>query len=200
MEESKTRSYRLAKELSLLLDLESKIDTVLSVSMGHLNQFMESERSSVFLFQHWNQQLTVFSSLDLDKHEMEIPKSCGVAGWVFVNRQPAIVNNTYEDSRFYKKVDETTGFHTRNLICSPLLDSKNHCLGTLQSLNKQKGDFTTDDLELLNLAASMVAVAIKNSNHYTEIVVTNKARENFMKHIADNIGKIPQGSNGSRER
>lgn len=200
MEESKTRSYRLAKELSLLLDLESKIDTVLSVSMCHLNQFMESERSSVFLFQHWNQQLTVFSSLDLDKHEMEIPKSCGVAGWVFVNRQPAIVNNTYEDSRFYKKVDETTGFHTRNLICSPLLDSKNHCLGTLQSLNKQKGDFTTDDLELLNLAASMVAVAIKNSNHYTEIVVTNKARQNFMKHIADNIGKIPQGSNGSRER
>ena len=191
MEESKTRSYRLAKELSLLLDLESKIDTVLSVSMYHLNQFMESERSSVFLFQHWNQQLTVFSSLDLEKHEILIPKSSGVAGWVFVNRQPAIVNNAYEDSRFYKKVDEMTGFHTRNLICAPLLDSKNHCLGTLQSLNRQKGDFTTDDLELLDLAASMVAVAIKNSKHYAEIIVTNKARQNFIEQIADNIGKTP---------
>ena len=191
MEESKTRSYRLAKELSLLLDLESKIDTVLSVSMYHLNLFMESEKSSVFLFQHWNQQLTVFSSLDLEKHEILIPKSSGIAGWVFVNRQPAIVNNAYEDSRFYKKVDEVTGFHTRNLICAPLLDSKNHCLGTLQSLNKQTGDFSTDDLELLNLAASMVAVAIKNSKHYAEIVVTNKARQNFIEQIADNIGKTP---------
>lgn len=191
MEESKTRSYRLAKELSQLFDLESKIDTVLSASMYHLNQFMDSERSSVFLFQHWNEQLTVFSSLDLDKHEIQIPKSYGVAGWVFVNRQPAVVNNAYEDSRFYKKVDDITGFHTRNLICTPLLDSKNHCLGTLQSLNKKAGDFTADDLELLNLAAGMVAVAIKNSKHYTELLVTNKARQKFINQISDNIGKIP---------
>jgi len=191
MEESKTRSYRLAKELSQLFDLESKIDTALSVSMYHLNQFMDSERSSIFLFQHWNEQLTIFSSLDLDKHEIRIPKSCGVAGWVFVNRQPAVVNNAYEDSRFYKKVDDMTGFHTRNLICTPLLDSKDHCLGTLQSLNKKRGDFTTDDLELLNLAASMVAIAIKNSKHYNELLVTNKARQKFINQITDTAGKTP---------
>ncbi len=187
MEESKSRSYRLAKELSKLFDLESKIDTVLSASMYHLNQFMDSERSSVFLFQHWNEQLAVFSSLDLDKYEVRIPKSCGVAGWVFVNRKPAVVNNAYHDSRFYKKVDDMTGFNTRSLICTPLLDSKDNCLGTLQSLNKNKGDFTADDLELLNLAAGMVAVAIKNSKHYTELLVTNKARQKFIKQITDNI-------------
>ena len=187
MEESKSRSYRLAKELSKLFDLESKIETMLSASMYHLNQFMDSERSSVFLFQHWNEHLAVFSSLDLDKNEVRIPKSCGVAGWVFVNRKPAVVNNAYQDSRFYKKVDDMTGFNTRNLICTPLLDSKENCLGTLQSLNKNKGDFTTDDLELLNLAAGMVAVAIKNSKHYTELLVTNKARQKFIKQITDNI-------------
>ena len=190
MEESMTRSYRLAKELSQLFDLKSDIDRMLSVSMSHLNQFMDSERSSVFLFQHLNEQLTVFSSLDLDKHEIHIPKSCGVAGWVFVNGQPAVVNNAYEDSRFYKEVDELTGFHTRNLICTPLLDSKDHCLGTLQSLNKKTGDFTTDDLELLNLAARMVAVAIKNSKQYDEILVTSEARKKFIKHITDNMGNI----------
>jgi hypothetical protein len=59
MEESMTRSYRLAKELSQLFDLDSKIDTVLSASMYYLNKFMDSERSSIFLFQHWNQQLTI---------------------------------------------------------------------------------------------------------------------------------------------
>jgi hypothetical protein len=46
----------------------NKIETVLSVSMYHLNQFMDSERSSIFLFQHSNQKLTVFSSLDLEKN------------------------------------------------------------------------------------------------------------------------------------
>lgn len=123
MKESMTRSFRLSKELSQLFDLEGNIEMMLSVSMYHLNQFMESERSSIFLFQHVNQQLTVFSSLDLKKNEIRIPKSCGVAGWVFVNRKPAVVNNAYEDSRFYREVDEKTGFHTRNLVCTPLLDT-----------------------------------------------------------------------------
>ena len=189
MEESTTRSYRLAKELSQLFDLESNIDTLLSVSMYHLNQFMDSERSSIFLFQHLNQQLTVFSSLDLEKNEIRIPISCGIAGWVFVNQQPAIVNNAYEDSRFYKKVDDMTGFHTRNLICSPLLDSLNNCMGTLQSLNKKTGEFTADDLDLLSLVAGMVAVAIKNSKQYIELLVTNKARKKFIEQITHNIGK-----------
>ena len=55
MEESMTRPYRLTEKLSQLFDLESKIETVLSVSMYYLNQFMDSERSSIFLFQHWDQ-------------------------------------------------------------------------------------------------------------------------------------------------
>jgi adenylate cyclase len=164
LEESLSRPYRLEKELSRLFDLESKIDTVLSVSLYYLNQFMDSERSSIFLFQHGNQKLTIFSSLDLEKNEIQIPKSCGVASWVFENRKPAVVNNAYEDSRFYKEVDDITGFLTRNLICTPLLDDKDNCLGTLQSLNKKTGGFTTDDLELLNLAAHMVAVAIAKAD------------------------------------
>ena len=190
MKESLTRSYCLAKELSQLFDLEGKIDTMLSVSMYYLNQFMDSERSSIWLFQHWSQKLTIFSSLDLEKNEIRIPKSCGVAGWVFVNRKPAIVNDAYEDNRFYSKVDDMTRFHTRNLVCTPLIDYKDHCLGTLQSLNKKTGDFTTDDLELLNLAARMVAVAINNSRRYKEILVTNEARRKFIKKISGNIGNI----------
>ena len=148
-----TRHRRLEGELTQLFALEGKIDTMLSVSMYYLNQFMESERSSIWLFQNRNQYLTIYSSLDLEKNEIRIPKSCGVVGWVYENRKPAIVNNAYEDRRFYKKVDDITGFRTHNLICTPLFDCQDHCLGTLQSLNKKRGDFTTDDLELLNLAA-----------------------------------------------
>ena len=99
MAERMTRSHGLAKKLSQLLDLESKIDTMLSASMYYINQFMGSERSSIFLFQYWNQKLTIFSSLDLEKNEIRIPKSSGVSGWVFEHRMPAIVNDTDSDSR-----------------------------------------------------------------------------------------------------
>jgi len=177
MDKSTIQSYRLAKELSQLFDLEGNIDTAISVSMYNLSHFIESERSSVFLFDPLKKLLTSFSSLDLDKDEISFPKSLGVAGWVFEHCKHAIVNDAYEDSRFYKKIDDMTGFHTRNLICTPLIDFKDQCIGTLQSLNKKIGDFTTDDLELLNLTACMVAVAINNSKRYNEILITHNAVE-----------------------
>ena len=189
MKKNKIQPYRLGLELSQLFDLESDIDTALSASMTNLNQFMDSERSSIFLFQPLKDQLTIFSSLDLEKNEIRIPKSLGVAGWVFEHRKPTIVNNAYEDSRFCKEVDLMTGFRTRNLICTPLIDSRKHCLGTLQSLNKKSGDFSTEDLELLNLIARMVAVAINNSKRYSEILITNEARKRLIKQIIGDIGK-----------
>ena len=192
MEKSMIRHYRLAKELSQLFDLESNIDAVLAVSMYKLNQFMDSERSSIFLFDPLKQQLTSFSSQDLEKKEIRIPKSSGVSGWVFEHRKPAIVNDADSDSRFYRVVDDMTGFRTRNLICTPLIDYKEHCLGTLQSLNKQSGDFTTDDLELLDLTARLVAVAINNSRLYSEILTTNIARKKVIKQVVDNIGNISE--------
>ncbi|CAB5120956.1 hypothetical protein D3OALGB2SA_2982 [Olavius algarvensis associated proteobacterium Delta 3] len=190
MKESLSRAYRLANELTPLFELGSKIETMLSVSMYYLNQYMGSERSSIFLFQHWNQQLTIFSSLDLKKYEISIPTSSGIAGWVFVKRKPAIVNDCYQDSRFCKEVDEMTGFQTRNIVCAPLIDYKDNCLGTIQSLNKNTGDFTDDDLELLNLAAKMVTTAINNSRRYDELLVTNDARKNFIQKISNNFENI----------
>lgn len=191
MEKTTNRPYHLAKELSQLFDLESDIDTVLAISMYKLNEIMDSERSSIFIFDPSKQQLTSFSSLDLEKHEIRFPKNSGVAGWVFEQRKPAVVNNAYDDSRFYSGVDEMTGFQTRNLICTPLIDLKEHCLGTIQSLNKKNGDFTDDDLELLDLAASLVAVAINNSRRYTEMLITNDARKKLIKQIIGNIGSLP---------
>jgi len=192
MEPNPIRYYPLLKELAQLFDLESNIDTVLAVSMIKLNQYMDTERSSVFLFDPLRQVLTSFSSLDLDQREIQISKSVGVSGWVFENRTAAIVNNAYDDNRFHRKVDELTGFRTRNLICCPLIDYKDKCLGTLQSLNKKGGDFTREDLALLDLAARMVAVALSNSRRYNDIRITNEARRKFIAQILHNAGDLPE--------
>ena len=133
-----------------------------------------------------------YPSFDLEKHEVRMSKSSGVSGWVFENQKPAVVNNVDEDRRFYRGVDEMTGFQTHNLICTPLVDSKDHCLGRLQSLNKKSGDFTNDDLELLDLAARMVAIAINNSKRNNEIRITSDVRRKLMKQIMDNIDNPSQ--------
>jgi adenylate cyclase len=176
MENCMVRPYHLATELTQLFNLENSIDTVLSVAMFKLSQLMDSERSSIFLFDPLKQQLISFSSLDLEKREIRISKSSGVAGWVYEHRKPVIVNDTCDDSRFFGGVDDVTGFRTRNIICAPLIDYREHCCGIIQSLNKYDGDFTTEDLELLDLTARLVTVAIKNSRRYNEIRTTNHAR------------------------
>lgn len=179
MGKSLLRHYRLANELSLLFDLESSMDNVLAVAMYKLNQIMDSERSSVFLFDPLRQQFTSFSSQDLQNKKISMSQTSGVAGWVFKNRIPAIINNAYSDNRFYQGADEMTGFRTRNLICTPLMDYKENCLGTLQAFNKKNGNFTADDLELLGLTARLVVVAISNGRtDAATIQATNTAHVN----------------------
>jgi adenylate cyclase len=173
MEKSRIRPHCLVTELSQLLNLDTDLDTVLAVSMYKLNHHMDSERSSIFVFDPLNKQLTSYSSLDLGKLEIRMPKSTGVAGWVFEHRMPAVINDAYDDSRFYRGVDDMTGFRTRNMICSPMFDDNGKCLGTIQSLNKKSGDFTTDDLELLDVTARFVAVILNKNKAYDEMLTTN---------------------------
>ena len=173
MEKSRIRPHRLVTELSQLFNLDTSMDTVLAVSMYKINQYMDSERSSIFVFDQLNKQLTSYSSLDLAKLEIRMSKSTGVAGWVFEHRMPAVINNTYDDSRFYRGVDDMTGFRTRNMICTPMIDDTGKCLGTIQSLNKKSGDFNIDDLELLDVTARLVAVALNKNSGYDEMLTTN---------------------------
>jgi adenylate cyclase len=173
MEKSRIRPHCLVTELSQLLNLDTDLDTVLAVSMYKLNHYMDSERSSIFVFDPLNKQLTSYSSLDLGKLEIRMPKSTGVAGWVFEHRMPAVINDAYDDSRFYRGVDDMTGFRTRNMICSPMIDDNGKCLGTIQSLNKKSGDFTTDDLELLDVTARFVAVILNKNKACDEMLTTN---------------------------
>jgi adenylate cyclase len=173
MEKSRIRPRCLVTELSQLFNLDTSMDTVLAVSMYKLNQYMDSERSSIFVFDKLNKQLTSYSSLDLAKLEIRMSKSTGVAGWVFEHRMPAVINNAYDDSRFYRGVDDMTGFRTRNMICTPMIDDTVKCLGTIQSLNKKSGDFNIDDLELLDVTARLVAVVLNKNKTYDEMLTTN---------------------------
>jgi adenylate cyclase len=173
MEKSRIRPHCLVTELFQLLNLDTNLDTVLAVSMYKLNQYMDSERSSIFVFDPLKKQLTSYSSLDLAKQEIRMSKSTGVSGWVFEHRMPAVINDAYKDNRFFRGVDDMTGFRTRNLICSPMIDDKGKCLGTIQSLNKKSGDFTTEDLELLDVTARLVAVALNKNKAYDEMLTTN---------------------------
>jgi len=97
-----------------------------------------------------------------------IPPGMGIAGWVAVSRQPAIVRDVHLDPRFYSAVDETFGFHTRSLACVPL-EEGGRVLGVLEAINKSSDrNFSPQDLDLLQLVALLASIALARAEQFTE--------------------------------
>jgi len=90
----------------------------------------------------------------------------GIAGQVAFSQQPMIVNDAYNDSRFFSQVDRTTGFVTRSILCAPLLIGA-RCLGVIELLNKIDGPFDNEDMERLKNVSGSVAIALENARLYS---------------------------------
>ena len=52
-------------------------------------------------------------------------------------------------SRFNSKIDEQTGYVTKNIVCAPVRTVRGDLIGVIQILNKKRGRFTKDDLDIV---------------------------------------------------
>jgi K+-sensing histidine kinase KdpD len=170
-----------------IITSEMNFDTLFEVIADQTNKMMESEKCSIFLIDDNDEHLTTFASTDLKRNEIRIPKDCGIAGWVFCNQIPLLVPDAYSDPRFFSGIDEMTGFHTRCMLCVPLINRKNECIGTLQALNKKGGSFTDEDREILTHLAIYITVALENSLLYEKIKTADEAKERVINHLSHEL-------------
>ena len=162
-------------------------DTLFDVVAEQTNQIMNTERCSVFLIDENGTELTAFVSTDLKKNEIKMPCNQGVAGWVYCNKLPLVVADAQADPRFYPAIDQITGFNTKNILCVPLVNRKEACIGTLQALNKKSGDFTDDDRELLGYLSNYVTVALENAKLYEELKSADEAKKRVIDHLSHEL-------------
>ena len=99
--------------------------------------------------------------------EIRLKPGQGIAGWIARRGGTTIIDDVQTDKRFNPDVDRTTGYVTRNMIVVPVA-SKERMVGVLQAINKRKGHFTNDDLEMLETLAHQVGTAIENALLYQE--------------------------------
>ncbi len=120
--------------------------------------------------------------------EKRIPLDQGVVGWVAVNGQPLVVNDTSGNKLFNSQVDSQTGFYTRNILCVPLR-IQDRTVGVLEVLNKETaGGFTTDDVNWLTAMGQHIAIALENAQLYENLRREQeriiKAQEEVRNHLA----------------
>jgi len=97
----------IAIETGSLLNSTLNLAKVLDLIMRHANQVTNSVASTLMLIDDMTGEL-VFSiptGPKADKlTDIRIPRGKGIAGWVAEHKQPVLIPNAQDDSRFTKKL------------------------------------------------------------------------------------------------
>lgn len=113
----------------------------------------------------------------------------GIAGWVATHGEPLIVNNAYDDNRFFSKPDNLTGFQTRSILCVPLL-AGDEVIGVMEAINKQNGEFTKHDQILLSALSGPLATAIVNARLHQNVVAEKRRMETMFQSMSEGMVNI----------
>jgi serine phosphatase RsbU (regulator of sigma subunit) len=110
------------------------------------------------------------------KESIELKMGQGIAGWVARERKPLVIEDVSQDERFFGRIDQSTGFVTRSILCVPVLHGP-ELLGVIEVLNaKGRTRFDEDDLNLLVSFADLAAVAVIRSRWMAERLSRQKVQ------------------------
>lgn len=110
----------------------------------------------------------------------------GIAGWVALHGEPAIVNDAYADHRFSSKVDRDTGFLTNSVLCVPL-KIEQRVIGVLEAINKHNGRFDENDSRLLQAMSGPLAIAIENALLHSDVLAEKRRIETIFTSMSDGL-------------
>ncbi|MEE4111718.1 MAG: GAF domain-containing protein [Desulfobacteraceae bacterium] len=185
--QAQAEKYARLIQAGQIITAELNVDELFHVISDQTGKILDVERCSIFLADADQQHLCSFVAADMGSDQIQFSTHQGIAGWVFCNRTPQVVNDAYGDARFYQAVDKKTGFRTVNILCVPLISHRRNCIGTMQVLNKRGGDFTDEDVDILTYMASYVAVALENASLYEELKETDRARQKAVNHLSHEL-------------
>jgi len=150
-------------EISIKLTSEKNPDKLLELIIVSALDFLQAERSTVFLIDEDTNELYSKVGTGVNAKEIRFPLDKGIAGYVARTGESLIIENPYEHPLFNKEVDLKTGFVTRDILTVPMKNVEDKIIGVFQVLNKLNGKFNDEDKEYAMAFASIAAVAIENA-------------------------------------
>jgi len=146
-------------------------DEVLHLVMTKAQQLLHAEAASIFLIDEAVNELVLAVSTNLPpdaRTEIRFPRGLGVAGWVAQTGETVMTSDITNDPRFYKGVQEKTGFHTTSYLCVPLR-TQDRIIGTAQVMNRKGNSaFTMEELHIMEGFARQATIALENARLHKE--------------------------------
>src|SRR5208282_308557 len=153
-----------------------------------------AERGTLFLNDNQTGELYSVVAQGNFKRRIRILNTSGIAGSVFQSGKGVIVHNVYKDNRFNREIDQQTGYKTRNMVCTPIRTVKGEIIGVAEVLNKKKGRFTDDDLELLEAMTMQAAVMLQGAQFIEKMQISRAREMEFLDVVADVTSEIDLGT------
>lgn len=164
-ESAKEEQLRNLAKLSAILNSTLDPKEVQKRAMEAATELMNAEVGSLLLVDEKSNELYFEVALGEKSEqvkEIRLKIGEGIAGWVAQHGEPLIVEDVQKDPRFAKKADKKSSFVTRDMICVPVR-IKDKTIGVLQAINKEEGAFAHEHLELFQMLANQVGIAIENA-------------------------------------
>ncbi len=152
-------------EITLRINSQQELSTLLQVIMQTAREFLYTEGSSLLLHDPETGDLVFDVATGQGKEsltQMRVPAGTGIAGLCAQSRNPVLVNDAQNDPRINKDIDRKLGYVTRNLLAVPMIVSGD-LVGVLEVVNTLDGrEFSSRDTKLLMYLSNMAALAILN--------------------------------------
>jgi serine phosphatase RsbU (regulator of sigma subunit)/putative methionine-R-sulfoxide reductase with GAF domain len=151
--------FKLAGEIGRETDLSGLLLMILNKS----RPWIQAEACSIFLPDEETGELAIHSAQGDSAPQLgtlRVPKGKGIVGSAMEEKKTIRVDDVSKDPRFYAKADEKTGWKTKALLASPLLDG-GECVGVIEFLNPiGRLAFTSSDETMVEYFAGLVAAAL----------------------------------------
>nr|KAF6438596.1 phosphodiesterase 2A [Molossus molossus] len=173
---------QVAKNLFTHLD---DVSVLLQEIITEARNLSNAEICSVFLLDQNELVAKVFDGgvVDDESYEIRIPANQGIAGHVATTGQILNIPDAYAHPLFYRGVDDSTGFRTRNILCFPIKNENKEVIGVAELVNKINGPwFSKFDEDLATAFSIYCGISIAHSLLYKKV---NEAQ--YRSHLANEM-------------
>jgi Nif-specific regulatory protein len=151
------------------------VDALLMELSERIASALQADRCTIYLLDVARGELSSRGAKVTALGEIRLQMGQGVAGAVAATGQTLNLPDADHDARVFRQIDQQTGYKTRTILATPMLDRQSKVLGVVQVLNAKHGRFSENDADNLRRLAAEVAVAIESTTLY-QVLHTSSAK------------------------
>jgi adenylate cyclase len=183
--QSRLRRSELLLNLGHRVGSIENLDELLVALVGIVAAETDAERGTLFLNDPATNELYSRVAQGVLNREIRLLNNEGIGGAVFQTGRGEIVHDAYGDPRFNREIDRQINFTTKSIVCAPVKTTRGEVIGVVQALNKRTGQFTLEDLDLLEAMATQASMALQSSQFIERMKKTRQQEMEFLNLVVD---------------